>query len=81
MSRDEVGGNIEIRGKQNSLFPCYLNIKFICATVKSSFANEDDMRMSKYVFQIANCRFFIESYCHSAVFTPVYIEKQNKIKV
>ena len=30
-------------------FVTYLNIKFKCTTVKSSFATEDDMRMSKHV--------------------------------
>ena len=30
-------------------FVMYLNIKFKCTTVKSSFATEDDMRMSKHV--------------------------------
>ena len=31
------------------LFLTYLNIKFKCTTIKSSFATEDDMRMSKHV--------------------------------
>ena len=29
-------------------FVTYLNIKFKCTTVKSSFATEDDMRVSKH---------------------------------
>ena len=49
-------------------FVTYLNLKFKCTTVKSSFTTEDDMRMSK----IKKCRFFIESYRHSAVFTSVW---------
>ena len=48
------------------------NIKFKCTTVKSSFATEDDLRMSKHVLQIKKCRFFIESYRHAAVFTSVW---------
>ena len=31
-------------------FVTYLNIKFKCTTVESSFATEDDMKMSKHVF-------------------------------
>ena len=30
-------------------FVTYVNLKFKCTTVKSSFATEDDMRMSKHV--------------------------------
>ena len=30
-------------------FVTYLNLKFKCTTVRSSFATEDDMRMSKHV--------------------------------
>ena len=43
-----------------SAFLTYLNLKFKCTTVKSSFAAEDDMRMSKHVLYIKKVRFFIE---------------------
>ena len=38
-------------------FVTYLDIKFICTTVKSSLATEDDMRMSKHVLKIKNVVF------------------------